>query len=280
MTAVRLRPARLDELEELALVAERAFALPLGEGLRRHLRHRLATDPDGCAVAEVAGAVAGVALALRRGDVWVLSLLVVDPEHQSAGVGARLLERALGYGADAPVGLIAASDDPRALRRYGRAGFALHPAVRASGPIDRRALPGGLGVRTGEARTDLERLAPVDLVVRGAARTGDLAALLEEPAARLLVADRPGRRGYAIVSGGDVATMAATDAGTAHELLLAALAEVPIGANAGIERITAEQSWAVDAALLAGLRLTPGEPVFVRGRASVPAPFLASGMYL
>src|SRR4051812_15723331 len=60
-------------------------------------RHLVRTDPDGAWVAEHDGAIAGCALALRREDLWGLSLLVVRPDLQSAGLGRGLLQRAHEY---------------------------------------------------------------------------------------------------------------------------------------------------------------------------------------
>src|SRR4051794_3417618 len=50
-------------------------------------RHLVRTDPGGAWVAERDGEIVGCALALRREDVWGLSLLVVHPDLQSAGLG-------------------------------------------------------------------------------------------------------------------------------------------------------------------------------------------------
>ena len=55
--------------------------------------------------------VVGVALALAREGVWILSLFAVDEEYRSAGVGRRLLERALGYAAGCKGAMLAAEVD-------------------------------------------------------------------------------------------------------------------------------------------------------------------------
>ena len=64
---------------------------------------------------------------------WGLSLLAVRPALQSGGLGRELLARALAYGDGAAGAIILASADPRALRIYARAGFALHPSLTATG---------------------------------------------------------------------------------------------------------------------------------------------------
>ena len=48
-------------------------------------------DPGGAWVTERDGELAGAALAIDRDGLWGLSLLIVDPEHQSAGLGRELL---------------------------------------------------------------------------------------------------------------------------------------------------------------------------------------------
>ena len=90
-------------------------------------------DPGGSWVAEDEHGLAGCALALLREGVWGLSLLVVRPGLQSAGVGSGLLRAAHEYGADARGKIILSSPDPRAMRAYHRLGLALHPAVLAKG---------------------------------------------------------------------------------------------------------------------------------------------------
>src|SRR4051794_38786818 len=76
-------------------------------------RHPVTTDPDGCWVAEDAGDIVGCALALRREDVWGLSLLIVRPDKQSQGIGRELLRRAHAYAAGARGRIILSSEDPR-----------------------------------------------------------------------------------------------------------------------------------------------------------------------
>src|SRR3954468_10405069 len=63
----------------------------------KRYRHLVRTDPDGAWVAEDERGIGGCALALRREGVWGLSLLIVRPDLQSAGVGGELLRRANDY---------------------------------------------------------------------------------------------------------------------------------------------------------------------------------------
>src|SRR6059058_3993807 len=119
-------------------------ALPqLGETFEQRARrgqsrvaHLLETDPGGAWVAESAeGRVVGVALALLREGLWGLSLLAVEPALQGNGIGRRLLDAALSYADAARGAIILSSTDPKAMRRYARAGFALRPAVAAAGIV-------------------------------------------------------------------------------------------------------------------------------------------------
>ncbi|MBV8219054.1 MAG: hypothetical protein JO325_11365 [Solirubrobacterales bacterium] len=73
----------------------------------------------------------------------------------------------LGPVAELDAGLIVSSNDPRALRLYARAGFALQPTLAAEGEVDRRALPSAHpGIREDD---DLEALqARLQLTAYGA----------------------------------------------------------------------------------------------------------------
>jgi GNAT superfamily N-acetyltransferase len=91
------------------------------------------TDPAAPGWPRRTAGPSGAGLAILREGLWGLSMLVVHPDAQSGGVGRALLERTLRYGDGARGGIIASSGDSRALRAYARAGFAMHPAVQASG---------------------------------------------------------------------------------------------------------------------------------------------------
>src|SRR5437763_6856313 len=72
---------------------------------RQHRRYGqfLEHDAPGSWVAEdTDGVVVGIALALRRDDLWGLSLLAVRPDCQARGIGGRLLDAALTYAAETP----------------------------------------------------------------------------------------------------------------------------------------------------------------------------------
>jgi len=138
---------RLVDVVEAALPSRRSEPpAERRDRIARRLRWALASEPDGAWVARAGDEPSGIAIALRSGGVWVLSLLAVSPRAQSGGLGGALLRQALAYADGCHGGMIAASQDPRALRAYARAGFDLRPSVAASGAVDRSAIPAGLAL--------------------------------------------------------------------------------------------------------------------------------------
>jgi GNAT superfamily N-acetyltransferase len=280
------RPMRKDEALAVHLLAFRTFT-ELGERLHDppappprpepaliRINQLIDRDPGGAWVTERDGELVGAALALDRDGLWGLSLLVVDPEHQSAGLGRELLEHSLEYAGGGRRGaIILASPDARALRAYARAGFAAHPSFRAEGRPRGVERPGS--VRDGDAG-DVALTERIDLGVRGAAHGSDIEALLRADCRLLVLEDR----GYVVVGGGVVRILAALDEEAAVELLRAALATVPFGEEIGVEWITSLQDWAIGPVLDAGLSLTNDGAVFVRGDVGPFRPYLPSGAYL
>ena len=234
----------------------------------------LQTDPAGSWVVEVDGAVAGLAQAHRREGLWILSHLFVAPEAQGHGAGRELLDRTLDYGSPDDPGLIISSRDPRAIRRYAATGFALHPTVVAWGKVQRDRLSPPPDVRPGDA-ADLQLAAAVDRHLRGAARIAELELCLAEGDRMLVVPER----GYALVRGTRVVSVAALDEDVGRQLLKAGLLEAAQddSAPAEVSRMTAAQNWAMEVALDAGLELHPHGPIFVRGRPGPLAPYLPDG---
>jgi GNAT superfamily N-acetyltransferase len=239
------------------------------------IRHLIETDPQGAWVAVEGDRVVGSALALVREGVWGLSLLVVLPSHQSGGAGRALLERTLAYAEGCRGAIILASEDPRALRAYSRAGFAMRPAVDAVGPVKRRP-DAPADVRPGRWPEDRELVDRAGRAVRGAGHGADVPAWLAM-GGRLFVHDGGG---FAVVNRGELKVLAAGEPEIAAALLRAALREVPDGTEAEVEFITAGQDWAVPIVLEAGLDLRPAGAVFVRGDVGPMAPYLPSSAYL
>jgi GNAT superfamily N-acetyltransferase len=245
---------------------------------RSRIAHLQRTDPDGAWVAERDGRVVGVALSLRRGPLWFLSLLAVDLAEQGRGLGARLLEAAERTADGARVALLCASSDPKALRRYGLSGFALAPSYVVTGHVDRSLLPALPGVREGSWDDDRDLVERVVTQQRGAPYGPDLD-WLRDQGIRLLVTDGPRGTGYAGVGvSPGPQLLAATTPAAAQDLMWASLAEGE--GDVEVEPVTGAQQWAVEVALAARLTLRPGsESLCVRGTPGPMSPYLPSGIF-
>jgi GNAT superfamily N-acetyltransferase len=219
-----VRPLTADDIEAAGGVQSRSFddydrrhgeaPKPWTEGAvarqRQRFEHFLKYDPEGSWVAVAGDSVVGTALASKRDAMWGLSLLAVDPETQSSGIGRRLLAASLQYAAGATTAVILSSEDTRAMRAYARAGFDLHPQVSGRGTVDRTAIPRLSRVRKGdESRADWADA--VDRAVRGAGRGPDHAVLISF--SDMYVIDDADGRGYAYIRREDsrIATVIATD---------------------------------------------------------------------
>jgi ribosomal protein S18 acetylase RimI-like enzyme len=241
---------------------------------RRAIGHLVSSDPGGSWVARVSGQVVGLAQAIRREGLWVLSLLGVDPEHQSRGLGRALLEAAAGYGTEADTGLIMSSRDPRAVRRYGLAGFEVRPTVSASG----RVRPGTLSSSPELRNAGLDGkslVAAIDRAVRGASHGVDLDYLLGEGHRLVLLADEA----YALCRGARPVLLGARSDAAAEALLCGLLARAEADEIVELGWVTGDQQWAIRAALRAGLELHPSGPLMVRGEPGPLRPYLPSGMF-
>ncbi len=231
-------------------------------------------DPGGCWVAEDGSGVVGFATSFVREQVWGLATYAVRPGLQGLGVGRRLLEAADAYGARCAAGLLSASVDPRAVRRYWRIGFELHPQMLIRGTVDRARIPSVDGVREGRA-DDIELMDAVARGLRGGGHGHHHAALAE--LAGPLVAETATGRGFAYTDGARLAVLAATDEPTARALLWTCLADA--GADYLVPHVTAANPWAVDIGLTAGLELAQSGYLGVRGTAP-PAPYIHNGALL
>ena len=290
---IELRPLRPDDVpaaDEMATAALRAGAAryegatdvsPRTPEMVERGRHRIAhlqrADPDGAWLAVDGDAVVGLALALRRGPMWFLSLLAVATDRQAGGVGKQLLDASLRTSDGAASSWILSSTDPKAVRRYALAGFAPHPGYAATGPLDRSLLPGDLGVRDGDWAKEGELVDDVVTQLRGAAYGPDLTAM-EATGQSLLIAEEGADRGFAVVRNGSVGSLGATTPALAQRLLWATLArsEKP---DITLDWLTADQQWAIDVALDARLSLGAGPSSCRRSTLGPMTPYLPGGAY-
>jgi GNAT superfamily N-acetyltransferase len=247
------------------------------ERSQRRISHLQAADPDGAWVAVQAERVVGLALSLRRGPMWFLSLLAVSTHLQARGIGKQLLEASLRTASDAAGAWLLATVDPKALRRYALAGFAPHPSYTASGPLDRSVVPSDLGIREGDWAADGQLVDDVVTLLRGAPYGPDLAPMAASRQ-ELLVAEEGRDRGFAILRAAGVASLGATTPALAQRLLWAALAHSEQPAVT-VEWLTAEQQWAIDVAVAARLPLRGGSSVCIRSALGPMTPYLPGGAY-
>jgi predicted N-acetyltransferase YhbS len=285
-----LLPADVEAADEMAVASLRASAAAYDGGPpmpprtaemvergRYRIAHLQRTDPDGAWVAVEDGAVVGIALSLRRGPMWFLSLLAVATDLQSRGAGKQLLDASLCTSAGAASSWILSTTDPKAVRRYALAGFAPHAGYSATGELDRALLPAGLGVREGDWTNDGQLVDDVVTRLRGAAYGPDLGAM-EATGQSLLIAEDGPDRGFAVVRNGAVGSLGATTPALAQRLLWAtlALADKP---QVTVDWLTADQQWAIDVALAARLPLGAGPSSCRRATLGPMTPYLPGGAY-
>jgi GNAT superfamily N-acetyltransferase len=271
MGEVLLRPMRPDDAPLAERLSDEAFLDLDRRVLRRdqpdpeprtpdhragwvaRTRHLLDTDAAGCWVAQDAadGTMVGFATSLRREGTWILSTYAVRPGRQGQGVGKQVLDLALTHSRGCLRGMLSASDDPRAVRRYLLAGFALHPQMVLTGTVDRTAIPADTGTRVREGTpADTELMDSLDRRTRGAAHGPDHPLLLRT--FRCLVSDTTAGSGYAYLTAtGTVLLLAASNRRTAAKLLWSALADGP--AEQTVSHVTAANDWAVDVGTAARL---------------------------
>jgi GNAT superfamily N-acetyltransferase len=235
---------------------------------RAFVRH----DPEGSWVAEDEHGLAGCALAVKREGIWGLSLLIVRPGLQSAGVGSELLRRAHDYAHDAKGRIILASPDPRAIRAYSRLGLDLHPCFIAKGSPRGVSAPEGLRVGTAD---DIAFVETVDRFARGGGRRSSIETLLAMGQTLLVLPER----GYAFFDDASVRTLAALDDDSAADVLRGVLARVE--GEIRLCPLTGAQQWALPVCLDAGLEVFGSRaPVFLSGDVGGFQPYVPSGAFL
>lgn len=296
MSEVLYRPMRPDDVAVAERVSDVSFLdvdrrtvrrdqpdpQPRGEGHRAgwivRTTHFLVTDPAGCWVAQDSdGTIVGLATSIRREGTWILATYAVMPGKQGRGIGKQLLDLALDQSRGCLQGMLSASDDPRAVRRYLLAGFRVHPQMCLTGTVDRAAIPYDTGSRVREgSSTDTELMDSVDRRCRGAAHGPDHAMM--QSIFRLVVSDTTAGSGYAYLNpGGTVMLLAATNRRTAEKLLWSAIADGP--AEQSVRHVTAANDWAIDVGTAARLSLRTAGFLALRGL-KPPTTYLHNGALL
>jgi GNAT superfamily N-acetyltransferase len=237
--------------------------------------HFVRHDPEGCWVAEDESGMVGMATSFRREVLWCLATYAVLPGRQGQGIGKQLLAAAMHHGRSCTRAMLSASSDTKAVRVYHQAGFALHPQMYLTGPVDRSALPVVEKVRAGSA-SDIDLMDSLDRATRGAGHGVDHDLMLRTW--RLLVTDTSTGQGYAYVNErGHLALLAADNRRTATRLLWAVLADGP--EEAFVSHVTPANQWALDVGFAARLQLRQEGYLGLRGMKQ-PAPYVHNGALL
>ncbi len=239
--------------------------------------HFLRTDPGGCWVAEDDTGLVGFATRFVRDTTWCLATYVVRPGLQGHGIGKSLLDAALQHGRGCLHGMLSASSDPKAVRRYHAAGFEMHPQMFLTGVVDRTAIPDIDKVREGSA-ADIDLMNSADRQTRGAAHGPDHELL--QRSMRVIISDSTTGSGYAYVDEtGRLQLLAATNRRTAARLLWAVLADAPGGSPVTVSHITAANQWAIQVGMAARLELHQEGYLGLRGM-KPPSPYVHHGALL
>jgi predicted N-acetyltransferase YhbS len=249
-------------------------ASELAAGIARRA-HLLRHDPGGSFVAEADDGVVGFAQSHRREGTFVLAMLAVASKFQESGIGQRLLDAALEYATGCHAAYIFSSSDPRAIHRYVRAGFTMHPAVQVSGRIA-ESDPAYHRIRVSEGGSDdIAYVESIDRALRGSGRSVDVAYWLESGSTLLLHEEN----GYAVLSSDRLTALGAADATVARELFGAVLSGYPDGVIRSASWIAGEQQWAIAEAAAKRATIEVHGSVMARGMAHLPYPYLPNGLF-
>ena len=238
-------------------------------------RHFLDTDPGGCWVADDGAGMVGFATSVRREGTWILATYAVRPGLQGRGIGKQVLDAALTHSLGCLHGMLSASDDPKALRRYLLAGFTMYPQMYLTGTVDRSAIPIVGHVRDGTA-ADTDLMDSLDRLRRGSGHGPDHAMM--QSIWHWIVADSTTGSGYAYLdANGSVALLAASNRRTAARLLWTAIGNGPNVQT--IAHITAANAWAIEIGTACRLDLHTSGYLALRGM-KPPAPYVHNGALL
>jgi predicted N-acetyltransferase YhbS len=248
-------------------------ATELAAGIARRT-HLLRHDPGGSFVAEADDVIVGFAQSHRREGTFVLAMLAVSPKFQEAGIGQRLLDAALEYATGCGAAYIFSSSDPRAIHRYVRAGFTMHPAVQVSARRNSDLSCDRVRVSKGGPE-DIAYVESIDRALRGSGRTVDVAYWLESGSTLLLHEEN----GYAVLSSDRLTALGAANDTVARELFGAVLSGYPDGVIRSASWIAAEQQWAIAEAAAQRATIEVHGSIMARGMPHLPYPYLPNGLF-
>jgi hypothetical protein len=166
------------------------------------------------------------------------------------------------------------TDDPRAMRLYWQAGFALYPTLLASGQLRRKRLP-ALDPQITEVTVDeIAQLAPISVALRGGPHTEELKMMAGAVARIFRLADR----GFVVASiNHEVWRLAALDTESAQALLWRGLRCAGEDGPVRVRYVSGTNQWAVDVLMAAGLDLIADGAVAVVGTPGPLCPYIPSG---
>jgi predicted N-acetyltransferase YhbS len=268
------------DISEASTISAEAFELDITDAEKRRswedrVRHSLITDPEGSFVSETDGVITGLAQAVVREQLWVLSLLTVSPTRGRGGEGRALLGATLDYGSETTdSAIIIASNHPRALRLYASSGFLVEPTFEASGPLsDPSVIPERHPEITVVPESEIETLAPISRAVRGAFHTPDLGFLVSRGATVF----RLGDRGFASAAPGrGVSLLAALDEEAATALLWRSLDHIKDEPKIEVSFVSGRQQWALAVFVAARLPFTATGGLATRGNVGPMYPYIPS----
>ena len=202
-------------------------------------------------------------------------MLAVSPKFQEAGIGQRLLDAALDYATGCHAAYIFSSSDPRAIHRYVRAGFTMHPAVQVSPrQADGDIAYERIAVSDGGAE-DLAYVESIDRALRGSGRSLDVTYWLESGSTLLLHEDE----GYAVLSSNRLTALGALSEAVARELFRAVLSGHPDGVIRSASWIAGEQQWAIAEAAAQRATIEVHGSIMAKGVEHLPYPYLPNGLF-
>lgn len=234
-------------------------------------RHLLRHDADRCLVAVADDQVVAFVAAIVRNDMWFLSALFVDPEHQGEGIGQQLLRRA-SEGWPARRITITDSIQPVSNALYARMGMLPSTPILVMGGGPKVEAPVGLEPRAPSPAD----LAPLDQAAYGFDRSVDHGFWNSQSRAQLWCRDGEPLAYSYVSEQGWVGPLAGRDEESAALALRAELSQRP---QVMLE-IPGSCSALVEVAFGAGLRIVNPPGLLLHSRpVTLPTSLVISGYW-